>query len=197
MLCRNAIFLVVIVLLMSACQVRESRPELETKQKIKSEWAQRLELPGVPNLHKVSEDFYRGAQPTAEGMRQLEKLGIKTVINLRFILSDRDKIKGTGLDYEHINTTTLSTETVDVIRFLKVATDAERTPIFVHCHRGVERTGIMCAVYRIVVQGWARDEAIEEMTKGGFTTRTIKKNLLDYIRKVDVTEIKHSAGLND
>ena len=48
-----------------------------------NKWAERIELPGVPNFHKVSNDLYRGAQPTAEGMKRLEKLGIKTVVNLR------------------------------------------------------------------------------------------------------------------
>jgi len=196
MLCRNAIFLVVIVLLMSACHVQESGPRSEAKQIIKGGWAQRLELPGVPNLHKVSHDLYRGAQPSAEGMKQLERLGIKTIVNLRFILSDRDEIKGAKLDYEHINTTTLSTETGDVIRFLKIVTDADRTPIFVHCHRGVERTGIMCAAYRIAVEGWSKEEAIEEMTNGGFTSRSIKKNILDYLRKMDVERIQRDAGLS-
>lgn len=197
MLCRDAISLLVIVLSASGCRVRESTPQPETKQTIKSKWAQRIELAGAPNLHKVSEDLYRGAQPSTEGMRHLEKLGAKTVVNLRFILSDRNKIKGAGLDYEHINTTTLSTETKGVVRFLKIVTDKQRTPVFVHCHRGVERTGTMCAAYRIVVQGWSKDEAIAEMTQGGFTPHNIKKNLIDYIGKMDVEKIRHLAGLSE
>ena len=64
-----------------------------------NKWAERIELPGRPNLHKVSDDLYRGAQPTAEGMELLEKLGVKTVINLRSIRSYRDEIKDTGLAY--------------------------------------------------------------------------------------------------
>jgi protein tyrosine phosphatase (PTP) superfamily phosphohydrolase (DUF442 family) len=202
-----AVFLAVIVIPVVGCRVQECRPEsgahfshsqleVETKQAAQKKWAERLELPGVPNLHKVSEELYRGAQPSAEGMMRLEKLGIKTIVNLRFILSDRGKIKGTGLDYEHINTTTWNTETRNVVSFLKIVTNGNRTPVFVHCQRGVERTGTMCAVYRIVVEGWSKDEAIEEMTKGGFTGRTIRKNLLDYIRNLDVDEIKHSAGLD-
>lgn len=197
MVYRNTILVVVIALLASACRVRESRPESEMKHTVNSKWAQRIELPGVPNLHKVSEDLYRGAQPSTDGMKQLEKLGVKTLVNLRFILSDRDRIKGTGLDYEHINTTTLSTETKDVVRFLKIVTDASRTPVFVHCHRGVERTGIMCAAYRIIVQDWNKDEAIEEMTKGGFTSRAIRKNLIDYIRKMDIDKIERRTGLRE
>ena len=115
---------------------------------------------------------------------------------MRFIISGRDKIKGTGLDYEHINTTTLSTETRDVVRFLKIVTDKDRIPVFVHCHRGAERTGVMCAAYRVVVQGWTKEEAIAEMTEGGFASRTIKKNLLDYIRRINVMEMKRRSGLD-
>jgi len=32
-----------------------------------NKWAERIELPGLPNLHKVSDGLYRGAQPTAPG----------------------------------------------------------------------------------------------------------------------------------
>jgi len=191
-----------------ACRVQEcrlgsgaygsrERTAVKMEGTVDKKWAERLELPGVPNLHKVSEDLYRGAQPSAEGMRQLEKLGIKTVVNLRFILSDRGKIRGTALEYEHIHTTTLYAENRDVVRFLRIVTDTNRTPVFVHCQRGVERTGMMCAIYRIIVQGWSKDEAIEEMTKGSFAFRSVSKNLVNYIRKLDINEIKHCTGLNE
>jgi protein tyrosine phosphatase (PTP) superfamily phosphohydrolase (DUF442 family) len=158
-------------------------------------WAERIELPGLPNLHKVSDDLYRGAQPTAEGMKQLEKLGIKTVVNLRSLHSDRDEIKDTGLTYEHINMTTWNTEDKDVVRFLRIVTDSSRTPVFVHCQHGADRTGTMCAIYRIIIQGWSKDEAIEEMTKGGFGFHSIWQNLPDYVRRLDVGKLKRSVGL--
>ncbi len=160
-------------------------------------WAQRLELPGLPNFHKVSDDLYRGAQPTAEGMRQLKELGIKTVINLRSMHSDRNKLGQTGLAYEHINMTTWNPETVDVVRFLQIVTDSNCTPIFVHCQHGADRTGTMCAVYRIAVQGWSKDEAIEEMTKGGFGFHRIWMNLANYVRRLDIDKIKQSAELKE
>jgi tyrosine-protein phosphatase SIW14 len=159
-------------------------------------WAERIELPGLPNLHKVSDDLYRGAQPTAEGMKQLEKLGVKTVINLRSMHSDRSKIKDTALTYEHINMTTWNAEDKDVIRFLQIVTDSSRTPVFVHCQHGADRTGTMCAIYRIAVQGWSKDEAIEEMTKGGFGFHSIWQNLPNYVRKLDIEEIKRNVGLD-
>ena len=172
-----------------------NRRQAETVD-LQKKWAEAIELPGLPNLHKVSKDLYRGAQPTAEGMKELEKLGIKTVINLRYTHSDRDEIKGTALSYEHINMTTLNIEDKDVIHFLQIVTDSNRTPVFVHCQHGADRTGTMCAIYRIAVQGWSKDEAIEEMTKGGFGYHSIWRNLPYYVRKLNLDEIKHKARLN-
>ena len=55
----------------------------------------------------------------------------------------------------------------------------------------------MCAIYRIATEGWSKDEAIEEMTKGGFGYHSIWKNLVDYVRELDVDKIKRIAGLNE
>jgi protein tyrosine phosphatase (PTP) superfamily phosphohydrolase (DUF442 family) len=158
-------------------------------------WAERIELTGLPNFYKVSNELYRGAQPTADGMKQLEKLGVKTVINLRSIHSDSNEIKGTDLSYVHIGMTAWRINDNDVIRLLRVITDKTRTPVFVHCQHGSDRTGTMCAIYRIAVQGWSKDEAIEEMTKGGFGFNRIWRNLPKYIRNLNVQEIKQKASL--
>ena len=172
---------------------RDTKAELAAER----EWAEYLEVPGVRNLHKVSEELYRGAQPSVEGMWQLKKFGIKTIVNLRSFHSDRKEIGDTGLSYEHIYMKTWHAEDEEVVRFLKIVTDGERTPAFVHCQRGADRTGTMCAIYRVAVQGWSKDEAIEEMTKGGFGFYTRWQNLIDYIRELDIEEIKRSAGFNE
>jgi protein tyrosine phosphatase (PTP) superfamily phosphohydrolase (DUF442 family) len=159
------------------------------------QWAAKIDLLGVPNFHKVSEDLYRGAQPSAEGFGQLEKLGIKTVVNLRSFHSDRNKLKGTNLNYEHISMTAWHPENEDVMRFLKIVTDANLTPVFVHCQHGADRTGTMCAIYRIAVQGWPKDEAIEEMTKGDFGFHGVWDNLVHYIHGLDIEKIKQHSGI--
>lgn len=171
--------------------------DLNTDAATRARWAQRLELPGLPNLHKVSDGLYRGAEPTAEGMKQLEKLGIKTVVNLRSFHSDRQQLEGTELAYEQIPATALNIEAEDVVRFVQIVADANRTPVFVHCRHGSDRTGTMCAVYRIVAEGWSKEEAIKEMTKGGFGFHSIWQNLIDYVQKLDMDEIKRKAGLNE
>jgi protein tyrosine/serine phosphatase len=161
-----------------------------------STWAKAMTLPGVTNLHQVSEDLYRGAQPTPEGMEQLHELGVKTIVNLRSLHSDRDEIGSLPLAYEHITMTTWQAEDKDVIRFLQIVTDESHKPVFVHCQRGADRTGTMCAVYRIVVQGWTKEQAIDEMTKGGFNFYEGWQNLIEYIRNLDIEQIKAQAGLS-
>ena len=115
-------------------------------------WAQPIENVSVRNLHKVSGSLYRGAQPDEDGMRGLERLGIKTVVNLRLGHSDRDELAGTSLAYEHIAAEPWDMDDDEVVRFLKIATDPARAPVFVHCAHGADRTGAMVAIYRIVVQ---------------------------------------------
>ena len=62
------------------------------EEKRSPKWAQPIKLEGASNLHKVSGVLYRSAQPDAAGFRNLKKMGIRTVINLRSFHSDRKKI---------------------------------------------------------------------------------------------------------
>ena len=158
-------------------------------------WAKKMTLAGVGNFHKVSDVLYRGAQPSEKGMKELEKMGIKTVVNLRSFHSDRDEMQGTKVGYEHITMKAWHAEEEELVRFLKIVSDKERQPVFVHCQYGADRTGTMCAAYRIAVQGWTKEEAIAEMTKGGFGFHGIWENLVEYIRKLDVEQIRKEAGL--
>ena len=199
--CRIGLFLVCAVMVCAAgywlCTIISNRhidPVIDVSARAK--WAKPMDLPGLPNLHQVSEDLYRGAQPSAEGMKQLEQLGVKTVVNLRSSHSDRDELKGTSLAYEHIEMTAWNPESKDIVRFLKIVSDSNSVPVFVHCQHGADRTGLMCAIYRIVVQGWSKDEAIKEMTEGDFGFHEIWRNLPKYIRSLDIDEIKREADLN-
>lgn len=159
-------------------------------------WATPIEVPGVPNCFKVSEQLYRGGQPTAEGVKELKKLGITTIVNLRKVHSDRDEIGDTPIRYEHITMTPWHPEEKEVVRFLKIVTNPQMTPVFVHCEYGSDRTGMMVALYRIAFQDWTKEEAIREMTEGGFGYHGIWQNLLDYIQDLDIEKLKAKAGLN-
>jgi protein tyrosine phosphatase (PTP) superfamily phosphohydrolase (DUF442 family) len=158
-------------------------------------WARPIALEGVPNLHQVSANLYRSAQPSALGMKNLKAKGIETIVNLRSFHSDRDEIGGTGLGYEHIYMKAWHPERKEVVRFLQVVTHEKRPPVLVHCQHGADRTGTMCALYRVAVQGWSKEEAIREMTQGGFGFHEVWQNLPGWIEELDVESIKQDAGI--
>jgi protein tyrosine/serine phosphatase len=157
------------------------------------QWAQPVSMNGVPNLHKVSETLYRSAQPTAEGMVNLKAYGIKTIINLRSFNSDRKEIGDTGLEYEHLYMKAWHPEVKEAVRFLKIISDSKRAPFLVHCQHGADRTGIMCAIYRVAVQGWTKAEALKELKEGGYGFHEIWKNLPPWFEKLDIEAIKKQA----
>lgn len=158
-------------------------------------WARPITMTGAPNLHQVSSTLYRSAQPSAEGMRNLQGLGIKTVINLRAFHSDRDELAGIKLSDEHIFMKTWHPEREDVVRFLRVVTDPARAPVLVHCQHGADRTGTMVAIYRVAVQGWSMDDAVLEMTQGGFGFHEVWVNLVPWLHALDIDSQRREAGL--
>lgn len=158
-------------------------------------WAQPILQVGVPNLHKITTNLYRSAQPTAEGMANLKKMGIQTVVNLRSFNSDREEIGLTGLAYEHIYMKAWYPERKEAVRFLQIVTNEKRAPILFHCQHGADRTGIMCAVYRIAVQGWSKEEAIRELKEGGYGFHTLWVNLPKWLEDLDIESIKKDAGI--
>ena len=186
----KSILVIVVCLILvngsEASEIADNRP---------SSWAQPVKLEGVPNLHRVDEKLYRSAQPTAQGMMNLKEMGIETVVNLRSFHSDRDDIGNTGLGYEHIYMKAWHPERKEIVRFLQIVTNPKRTPVLVHCLHGADRTGSMCALYRIAVQGWTKEEAIREMTEGGYNFHAVFGNLPEWIRELDVESIRKEVGI--
>jgi len=159
------------------------------------QWAAPIDKPGLPNLHKVSDALFRGAQPTAEGMKQLQAMGIKTIAALTIANADGKLVESTGLRVVHISCKPWHAEDECVVQFLALAADKDNQPVYVHCQHGSDRTGLMVAMYRIAIQGWSKDEAIAEMTRGDFGFHSVWKNLVAYIRHVNIDDLKRRAGL--
>jgi protein tyrosine/serine phosphatase len=158
-------------------------------------WATQLNHPGLSNFYEVTTNLYRGAQPTSQGMTELHAMGIKTVLNLRSFHSDHGLVSSGELKLARLHMKPWHAEDEDVVAFLKIASNTNNLPLFVHCQRGADRTGMICAMYRIVICGWTKDAAIQEMKEGGFHFNTGWKNLVDYINRVDVEALKKRAGI--
>ena len=68
-----------------------------------------------------------------------------------------------------------------VRKALSAMTDPASQPVFVHCSVGVDRTGVVVAVYRMEVDGWSEAEAEAEMEAFGF--HEIWSQLKEYVRR--------------
>lgn len=145
-------------------------------------------IPGVINFGKISQTLWRGAQPTAEGFRNLEKAGVKTVVSFRHDNGDLPLLKGTKLKYLRIPSRAFHPKAKNLARFLKVMEDPANGPVFIHCAEGRDRTGYNAAAYRMVFQGWDAESALKEME----TFRFNKVWVLNpgYIRRLDVEKLK-------
>ena len=160
-----------------------------------STWATPLKMDGLPNLHRVSDTLLRSAQPTKEGMQSLGSLKVKTVVNLRSFHSDRDELGDVKTGYEHITMKAWHPEYKEAVRFLKIVSDPAKTPVLVHCQHGADRTGTMCALYRVAVQGWSKEDALREMTGGGFGYHTVWVNLPAWFKDLDIDALRKDAGI--
>lgn len=58
-------------------------------------------------------------------------------------------------------------------------------PVYVHCEHGADRTGLLIALYRVIHQGWTREEANREWVRSGHTvaSKTITWHLDAYFHR--------------
>ena len=146
----------------------------------------------ILNFAKVSDSLYRGGHPSAEGFAKLKSLGVRTVVSLRTFNVHRSRLEGLGLGYVHISFKAGNAEDEDVVRFLKVMETSANHPVFVHCKWGTDRSGLMAAAYRMVVEGWPRERAIAEMRAMGYDQDKWPQ-MRDYLERLDVAALQQKV----
>jgi protein tyrosine/serine phosphatase len=155
-----------------------------------NEWAVPIRVEGVPNLYRITPNLYRSAQPTPQGFRNLEQMGIRTVINLRGGDDDGRAALEVGFRLEDVPLSAWRVRQASNVRILRILGDAERGPVLVHCKHGADRTGMVVALYRMAYQGWDRQKAIEEMRRGGYGFHSIYRGLVRHLQDVDVVALR-------
>src|SRR6266404_1121818 len=144
-------------------------------------------VPGVPYFQRVNREILRGGQPTSDGFRALSKLGIKTVLDLRSSARQsawEDKVvKSLGMRYVHLQFHAEAIPTQEQIeKALSVVEDRTQTPVFVHCHEGKDRTGMIIACYRISHDNWSSKKALEEAKSWASRqlTSSMERSIIQY-----------------
>ena len=139
---------------------------------------------GINNFGKISDSLYRGAQPDAAGIRNLARLGIKSIINLRMTNdvwnAEAAEASASGITYTNVPLKSVGRPTDEQVAALLALIKSLPAPVFVHCQYGCDRTGTIIACYRIRHGGWPNQAALEEARKYGLSK--LEYGMIDYIR---------------
>ena len=146
----------------------------------------------LTNLYKIDSGVYRSEQPSHEDFKALEKYGIGEALNLRNRHSDDDEAAGTNVKLHREKTKAHSINEEQLIEALRIIKN-RKAPIVIHCHHGSDRTGAVCALYRVVFQNVSKEDAIHEMTEGGFGFHRIYKNIIRRIKEADIEQIRRKV----
>lgn len=128
-----------------------------------------IHAPGVPNFHQVNDHIFRGAQPTKQGWESLSALGVRVVIDLRREREDGEHstaaeakaVQAARMRYVHVPMNGIAAPSdADIAKVLGFLNGAE--PVFVHCKKGMDRTGTVIACYRISHDQWQNKQAMAE-----------------------------------
>lgn len=132
--------------------------------------AVRILVPGVRNFGEVTPTLFRGGQANEEGWRNLAKMGVDIVVDLRVTREghEREQVTQLGMQFVSIPWQCFNPNDSDIARFLQLLRDNPGKKVFVHCYIGDDRTGMEIAAFRIAEQGWTAKQAREEMEAFGF-----------------------------
>jgi tyrosine-protein phosphatase SIW14 len=158
-------------------------------------WAMPVAICEPQNVYQLNAALYRGGHVSQRGACHLRALGINTVVSLRLVDRDAKFAARAGFNYVHIPFKTWQPDEDQVVEFLKIAVNPDCQPVYVYCNRGSERTGMMSATYRVVVEGWSKEDAIAEMTEGPFDYHPVWKKVVQFIRCMDVERLRERVGL--
>lgn len=160
------ILLILIIFFESGCATLEYK---STEERI-----------GIPNFAIVnSGGVYRGGQPNSpDGWSYLKNIKkIITVVKLNPETPDEsdEEAKRLGMTVIEARLPPQSfsewgnkPDKDNIRKAINALMDESKWPIFVHCTHGQDRTGLIIAMFRVIHDGYSKDEAFEEMIKLGF-----------------------------
>jgi protein tyrosine/serine phosphatase len=148
----------------------------------------------IPHFSKVNDSLYRGGRPKPAGLSYLQSLNVRTVINLQggdlnnpryrafmkwwepgelanAIAVERDLSESLGLAFfsKPLNAIdpVSSEDDARIDAILAIMGNPAAQPVFVHCEHGIDRTGLIIALYEVKYLGVSPDDAYDEWRASG------------------------------
>jgi protein tyrosine/serine phosphatase len=130
------------------------------------------------NFYQVTDGLYRGGRPDQAGVQRLAEMGVHTILDLedddQAIAAERAWAVANGLTFISSPMNGLARPDDRQVEIIlgHVANPADR-PMYVHCTKGQDRTGVIIALYRVRSEGWTPKDAYDEMEAHGYNNLLI------------------------
>ncbi|WP_256601071.1 MULTISPECIES: dual specificity protein phosphatase family protein [unclassified Pseudomonas] len=162
--------------------------DLQTPAMRPGEWAQPIDK--HYNLYQITPSLYRSRLPDAASLPLLKTLGVVTVVDF-LKESDDTWLTDPSVTQVQIPLQAAHIDDADILQSLRaIQTAQQKGPVLIHCKHGLDRTGLVSAMYRIVIQGWSKQAALDEMEHGGYGSEDSLRHGIAYINNVDVVALK-------
>jgi len=143
----------------------------------------------ISNFSKVNDALYRGGRPKPADLSYLQSLNVRTVINLQggdlnnpryrafmkwwepgelanAIAAEMNVSESLGLRFfskplDAIDPVS-DEDDARIDEILAIMGNPAAQPVFVHCEHGVDRTGLIIALYEVKYMGMSPDDAYNE-----------------------------------
>ena len=126
-----------------------------------------VEMAALHNVFQVTESIYSGNSPDSEeGFRELQKLGVKTIISVDGSKPNLTLAHKYGMINVHLPIGYDGVPHARAVELTKVGQTAAG-PLYVHCHHGKHRGPAAAAVVCRATKGWTVEKADEFLKQAG------------------------------
>lgn len=144
----------------------------------------------LPYFHRLDANYIRGSVPAKGGIETLQRLGVKTVVDLRSVYDHTDEVglaaERSGMKYYWLPMSVWEPPTdARAKEFVTVVADQSQGPFYVFCSDGLNRVGEMSAIYRVAKSQWKVEQALKEIDDFGFNPYyyNLRSYVYTYARK--------------
>jgi tyrosine-protein phosphatase SIW14 len=120
---------------------------------------QQLREAGPVRFAQVDDHLYRGGRPSAEQVRWLHQLGVRTIVCLRTgddTTEEEAAARALGMRFLRFPfRASFNVPDGEMLRQIVASIQDSHDPVYVHCSQGRDRTSLIVALYRVWVSRWA------------------------------------------
>ncbi len=137
------------------------------------------------NKHRVSETFWRSAQPAPHHIARLASDGLKTLVTLRGGRDhgawplEKEACERHNIELREIVVRSREAPSKELLLSLPAFFASLTAPTLIHCKSGADRAGFMAAMYVLIVEQKSAEQALRQLSWRYGHLKFAKTGILD------------------